>query len=180
MLLALTLASCGLVNGDDDAAATLTEALEAHQQGRLDEAIELYKEVITEDPQNKFAWYNLGLIHQTRGSGNLAETEYREALAIDPAFVPAMFNLAILQTSRGVPEESVELYRGVIAIQPEYAAAHLNLGFLLIDLGEKKEGKRELEQAVALDPSLASRIPDELAANVQPPSEIAPAESPSA
>jgi hypothetical protein len=36
-----------------------------------------------------------------------------------------------------------------------------------MDAGRHKEGKAELDQAVALDPSLASRIPDRIAADLE-------------
>jgi tetratricopeptide (TPR) repeat protein len=169
LMLAVSVTACGLIGEDDEGqgAATLDEALQAHAEGRIDEAVELYKEVIAVDPENQYAWYNLGLIHQQRGSANLAEDEYRKALEIDPGFVPAMFNLAILLSGIGETDEAVELYRGVIALEPDNASAHLNLGFLLLDTGQRKEGRAELGQAVALDPTLASRIPEEIAADLE-------------
>jgi Flp pilus assembly protein TadD len=78
-----------------------------------------------------------------------------------------MFNLAILLTGTGQTDEALDLYRAVTALQPDNAAAHLNLGFLLLDTGERKEGKAELDQAVALDPTLASRIPEQIAADLE-------------
>jgi tetratricopeptide (TPR) repeat protein len=153
-----------------DGTATLEAAIKAHQAGRLDEAVDLYKQVIDEDPESKLAWYNLGLIHQTRGVANLAETEYRRALVIDPNFVPALFNLAIVRTGRGDLAEAIGLYRHVTELQPDYAAAHLNLGFALVQAGDEKEGQAELDEAVQLDPTLASRLPDGSAASPEPPS----------
>lgn len=168
--LAAVSVACSKDTTTSDSTATLEAALKAHQQGKLDEAIDLYKQVIDEDPQSKFAWYNLGLIHQTRGVANLAETEYRRALVIDPNFVPALFNLAIVRTGRGDLAEAIGLYRQVIELQPDYAAAHLNLGFALVQAGDEKEGQAELDKAVQLDPTLASRLPDGSAASPEPPS----------
>jgi len=171
VVLAGSIASC---SGEDDvqnrrAFLALTAALEAHQEGRLGEAVELYEEVLTLEPRNKFAWYNLGLIDQTRGESAKAEERYREAISVDPDFVAALFNLAVLRTADGDDDEAIELYRQIIEIQPGYAPAHLNLGFALIDIGEGREGRAELETATELDPSLASRIPDEEAAEVATP-----------
>jgi tetratricopeptide (TPR) repeat protein len=158
-VLSLGTAACSNGSDTEQAAERLASALDAHQEGRLDDAVELYKEVLDLDPQSKFAYYNLALIHQTRGSNALAQREYREALAIDPEFVPALFNLAILQT-REDSTEAIGLYRHVLLVQPDYAAAHLNLGFLLIDTGDDKSGRAELEDAVALDPASPPRIPE--------------------
>jgi len=179
VLLMVTTAACGQAANDTDPSATLEAALQAHGEGDLESATKLYEEVITEDPENKFAWYNLGLIRHTQDQVDLAEDGYRKALAIDPDFVPALFNLAILQAASGRVDDAVASYRRVISLQPEYAGAHLNLGFLLIDSGDVAQGKAELRRAVALDPSLESRIPTELAEEVAPPAGGATTATPS-
>ena len=50
-----------------DAEQILDDALAAHAAGELDRAVDLYEQVLVLDPQNRFAYYNLGLIDQTRG-----------------------------------------------------------------------------------------------------------------
>jgi tetratricopeptide (TPR) repeat protein len=141
---------------------TLQEALQAHADGDLDAAADLYKQVLVLDPENKFAYYNLGLIHQTEGRLGAAAEQYQLALGIDPAFGPALFNLATVRTEEGAAEEAIDVYRQALEVNADNAAAHLNLGFLLVDNGERNEGKAELAIAVQLDPTLESRIPDEL------------------
>lgn len=161
MALVAALAGCG--NGsspEERAAERLDEALTAHAEGRIDEAVEGYENVLEDDPGNQYAHYNLGLVHQQAGRSAEAENEYRAAIRTDPNFASALFNLAILRTESD-PDEAEELYRTVLTVQPENASAHLNLGFLLIEQGEDDEGQQELDEAVELDPSLASRIPEE-------------------
>jgi tetratricopeptide (TPR) repeat protein len=168
--LAASIASCsGNEVESQRASLALTAALRAHQEGKLDEAAELYEEVLTLQPRNKFAWYNLGLIDQTRDESAEAEERYREAISVDPDFVAALFNLAVLRTAAGDENEAIDLYRQIVEIRPGYAAAHLNLGFALIDVGEEREGRAELDEATRLDPSLASRIPEEAAAEPEEP-----------
>jgi tetratricopeptide (TPR) repeat protein len=145
-----------------EAGDVLRQALQAHADGDLDEAAGLYKQVLVLDPENKFAYYNLGLIHQTEGRLGAAAEQYQQAIAIDPAFGPALFNLATVRTEEGEAEEAIDLYRQVLEVNADHAAAHLNLGFLLVDTGHRQEGKAELAIAVELDPTLESRIPDKL------------------
>ena len=142
-----------------DAEQILNEALTAHAAGELDRAVDLYEQVLVLDPQNQFAYYNLGLIDQTRGDDAAAADQYEQAIAVAPDFTPAIFNLAIIRAQQGATDEAIGLYGDVIAVDDTDARAHLNLGFLLIASGERKEGRRELDRAVELDPSLASRIP---------------------
>jgi Tfp pilus assembly protein PilF len=140
------------------AAAALQRGLEAHAAGDLPAAAAAYREVIIHDPNNQYAYYNLGVIDQANGSLASADSNYSLALTIDPEYVPALYNLAIVKTAEGDMKAAIDLYRRAIDAQPNYAPAHLNLGFALIDEGRRKNGKAELTTAVELDPSLAKRI----------------------
>jgi tetratricopeptide (TPR) repeat protein len=150
----------------DQADQVLEHALQLHAQGDLADAKNEYLRVLQLDPENKYAYYNLGLISQTQGDLVSAESSYRTTIAIDADFVPALFNLAILRTDAGSKREAMDLYRHIIEVTPEsdadltsqLAAAHLNLGFLLLDTGDEAQGQAELDEAVRLDPSLADRI----------------------
>jgi Tfp pilus assembly protein PilF len=159
LLLALTLAACG---GDgapsEDADERLQEALRLHAEGDLAAAEEAYEDVLRLDPQNPFAYYNLGAISQGRGDADVAETNYRAALQIDADMVPALFNLAILRTQADDLKEATSLYEHVLELQPGYAAAHLNLGFVLLERGKEEKAQIRLDEAVRLNPELASRI----------------------
>jgi len=159
------LLACGLVacSGEDErgqADEILQQGLQAQAAGDFNAAVDAYLRVIQLDPQNKFAYYNLGVIEQSRGELPAAEGHYRTTLGLDPDFVPALFNLAILRTEAGA-DEAVTLYEHLIQVDPSHAAAHLNLGFLLIEQGHGRRGQKELDEAVRLDPSLEGRIDPE-------------------
>ncbi|MGH2673242.1 MAG: tetratricopeptide repeat protein, partial [Actinomycetota bacterium] len=174
--------------GDSDgerSEAALEEGLEAHAAGDLAAAEEAYERAIQLDPQNKFAYYNLGVIEQSRGELPPAESHYRTTLGLDPDFVPALFNLAILRTEAGFADEAVTLYEHLIEVTPIesaspedvrlVAAAHLNLGFLLIEQGQERRGQRELDEAVRLDPSLEDRIGPETSGEIPVSGSASPA-----
>src|SRR6266567_1366009 len=135
VVLALTLLlSAGCLQNKTQAqraSDALNKGLQAHAAGRLDEAAKDYREVLSHDPQNKYAYYDLGVIDQTQNRPAQAENNYRLALSIDPNFPSALFNLAILRADAGSAQEAVDLYRRDIAADPNNARAHLNLGVLL-------------------------------------------------
>jgi tetratricopeptide (TPR) repeat protein len=143
------------------ASEALAAGLAAHQAGNLPEAAADYREVLVHDPNNKYAYYNLGLIDQTNGSMASADSNYSLAISIDPNYVPALYNLAIVKTAEHDLAAAIDLYERAIGAQPDYADAHLNLGFALIQKGQEKEGNAELKKAVQLDPKLAKRIPEQ-------------------
>jgi Tfp pilus assembly protein PilF len=151
----LAISACGTSVSDEAAADLALQAgLNAHRAGDLVAAAAFYREVLMHDPQNEFAYYNLGLIDHTNGDLIEAESNYRIAIGIDPNFAPALYNLAIVRQSAAASQEAVDLYRRVIAIEPANAGAHLNLGLLLRSLGQTEEGDAEVEVARQLDPSL--------------------------
>ena len=141
-------------SGSPEVTKTLDAALQAHVDGKLDEAAAGYRKVLELDKNNKFAIYNLGLLAQNAGRPDEAETQYRKVLEIDPKYEPALFNLAIVRTAKGDTAEAISLYRQAIAVKDTDAAAHLNLGLLLQKTGDTAGGQREINRAVELDPKL--------------------------
>lgn len=142
------------------AESVLEQALEEHAAGRQDEARRLYHEVLSLDPDSKYAYYNLGLIAQQSNRVPLADALYRAALTIDAKYWPALYNLALIKGSAaGGRREAEILYRKVIALNASYAPAYLNLGLLLVELGKQAEGEAMLARAVQLDPSLKTSSP---------------------
>lgn len=135
----------------------LEDALAAHAEGDVEAALDGYAAVREKDPQNKFAHYNIGLIEQTTGNNESAESNYRRALAIDPDYVPALFNLAILRTAEA-PREAIDLYRHLVEVDAENAGAWLNLSFVLRSVDDFEAASEALETAIELDPSLADRV----------------------
>jgi len=178
VMLATTLAGCGLVGGGsgsksdaDQAADALNRGLKAHNAGNFDEATQAYFETLFHDPKNKFAYFNLGQIAQTQKKPQIAEGYYRSALEIDPRFGPALYNLAIIRADAGARDEAIDLYRRDIQADPNAAGAYYNLGILLRLAGNTAEANQMFQRAQQLDPKL-----------VPPPAPsptVAPARTPS-
>ncbi len=162
-LAVLALGACSVGNGPAASPAggtsvsagdALAKALAAHTAGRIDDAVRGYFQVLSLDPTNKFAFYNLGEIAQRQNKLATAEGYYRSALEADANMSAALFNLAIVLTQRGDTTEAIALYRRVIAIDAKSAGAHYNLGLLLRQIGQTAEADRELATAHQLDPKL--------------------------
>jgi tetratricopeptide (TPR) repeat protein len=153
-----SLVACGDTTAPTPEAQLLTAGLAAQTEGHTQSAITYFRQVLAQDPGNKYALYDLGLIYQQQGNTTTAAAQYRAALLSDPNYVPALFNLAIVRTKEA-PYESIDLYRHVVALQPSYAEAHLNLGYVLRSVGQVAEGNAEIAKAVALKPSLSSPTP---------------------
>lgn len=151
----------GSTSTADQSAASkaLTAGLDAQLRGDTATATAKFREVVTLDPGNKLAFYNLGLIEQNQNNLTAAETEYRKAIAIDPAYAPALYNLGIIVADSNA-DEAIALYRKATEADPSFARAYLNLGLLLFDTGDAIGSAQALTQAVRLDPTLRARIPE--------------------
>ena len=134
------------------------EGLQAQVHGQPALAANDYLRSVKIDPENKVAWYDLGLIQQDAGNNSQAEIYYERSSALDPQYVPPLYNLATLVAPRS-PASAVKLYEKVIAVEPGFAQAHLDLGFALQALGQRARGNAQIAEAVRLDPSLSLRVP---------------------
>ena len=132
--------------------------LAAQQQGLVAQAKQDYQAALTKDPNNKYAYYDLGVIFQQAQDATDATTNYRRALVIDPNFKPALFNMAVLETSSD-PQGAIALYQQLLQLNPNDANVNFNLGLLLIAQGQSSQGHADLSKAVQIDPSLSSRLP---------------------
>jgi Tfp pilus assembly protein PilF len=159
LVLALFVGSaCGGASEAEVANDLVKKGIELQQDGKGAEASRTYREALVHDPNNKFAYYNLGLAAQGSGRVRVAQLNYQLALAIDPDFTSALFNLGTA-LSQSDPAGAARAYRRLVTIQPSNAGAHLNLGFVLQTLGQDEEARKEFDRAVALNPRLRSRVP---------------------
>jgi Tfp pilus assembly protein PilF len=133
---ALIETALGQLNAGDDVAARGT-----------------FENVLTLDPENVYAHYNLGLIAQERGQTPQAVASYNKALAADASFGPALYNKGILTEATAL-DAAVELYRMAIEADPTFAPAYMRLGFALVHLGQPDEGEKYLAKGIQLDPSM--------------------------
>lgn len=162
-VLAVALAACGGIGGASPTGApaagesandVLQRALAAHTAGRIDEATVLYYQTLSKDPNNAFAFFNLGQIAHTRNQLVAAESWYRLSLENDKAQPQALYNLALVRQSVGDPNESAALLRRLLQAQPNNASAHYNLGLALRSLGQTSEANAEFATAQRLDARL--------------------------
>jgi tetratricopeptide (TPR) repeat protein len=140
----------------DPAAAALARGIAAHNSGKLDEARQAYYETLFHDPNNKFAFYDLGQIARLSDKPQIAEGYYRSALEIDGSYGPALFGLGAVRQQLGATAEAIDLYRKDIVVEPTNAAAHFNLGILLRLTGKTAEGDAEIARGMQLDPKLTA------------------------
>ncbi len=111
------------------------QALGLHQQGRLADAEQGYREVLRDQPHHFDAAYLLGVIAlQTRRLG-LASDLFSTAIALRPDFTEAYNNRGAALADLGHLEGALSDYDHAIMLQPDHFGAHNNRGAALAPPG---------------------------------------------
>ncbi|MEN3334150.1 MAG: hypothetical protein V7641_3515 [Blastocatellia bacterium] len=120
--------------------------------GKLEEAINTYRQALRIKADDPVARNSLGTALQTLGKLEEAISEYREALRIRPDYVNAHYNLGTSLLSLGKPEEAVKHFQEVLRLGPEDADAYNDLGSALAIQGEMAQAAVQFEKALRLNP----------------------------
>ena len=118
----------------------------------VNEAEELYAEILRIWPRHAPASINLGTIHYNARRYEEAERCYRTAAEIDPDYALAFFDLGnVLDELRRLPE-AITAYQRAIQLVPNYADAHYNLALAYERTGERRRALRHWMHYIRLDP----------------------------
>jgi predicted TPR repeat methyltransferase len=135
-----------------DAGALLQKALQLHQQGKLDAAQDLYRQVLARVPRQFDALHLLGVIARQRGDAHEAAALIREALQVDPAQARAHCNLGAALQDLGEAQAALQSYETALGLDPHYPLAWDNRGNTLRRLGRLLEALDSYERALGLRP----------------------------
>ena len=135
---------------DPDVHVNLGQALK--RLGRLEEAVDSYRQALCLEPNHPAVHYNLGNALRDLDRFDEAAGSYQRALSMEPGFVQAHCNLGSVLKSAGALEEAMESYHRALAIEPDLAECHYNVGLALNDLGRLDEAIAAYGRALAINP----------------------------
>lgn len=87
---------------------TIRAADDKYHNGKLEEAEQLYKQVLAIEPRYVDAHLRLGVIAYRRDDYRTAEEKFRDVLKSDPRHLSALYNLAAVQMEQA--HRNLELY----------------------------------------------------------------------
>lgn len=125
-----------------------------HRLGRLEDAIESYRESVAIDYAYGLGWSNLGVARAQLGEDDAAERALRKA-AEDSAVPEVLWNLGLFLNLHGQMEEAVEVYAAAVKADKMAAESWNRLGSILFQSDRPRDAKRALDRALELDPDLA-------------------------
>jgi len=133
------------------AADPLARARELVEQGRVQEAIQLYLGILTVNPANPKAHNNLGMLYDQLKRFEAALEHLREAERLQPDSVEILVNYASTLTSLARYDEARALLGRAQQLAPDDLRARLGLGVLYFRRGLYGQAEPELRSVCALD-----------------------------
>lgn len=135
---------------NNDTAIFYAARLQANGQDR--EAIEIYRNLLENIPDNPLVLNNLAAL--LAGTGELEEAERlaRRANALVSENPQLMDTLGWILHQRGRHEEASRLLEQAVSFAPSEASLRYHYGVVLAQQGNREAARRELTEAVRLDP----------------------------
>ena len=111
------------------------KAIALINEGKLQEAEAIYKELISASTNNHIVYGNLAAIYGMQGSLDKAINLLRQALHINPNYLEAHNNLGNALQEQGNLGAAIASFTKALQINPNYSEAHYNLGNALRQQG---------------------------------------------
>jgi tetratricopeptide (TPR) repeat protein len=136
--------------GSIAAAATklYEEAIEQHEKGRVDAAIEKLVGSLVLDPNNAEAYNMLAVCYDEKGQYRNAQNEYKKALKVDPDNARFLNNLGYSYYLGNDYGNAIKWFNKGLKTSPEDKRLHNNIGLAYGRKGEFAQARYHFTQAV--------------------------------
>ena len=139
-------------NGSAPHTIIFERALALHQEGHLEQAETLYRQILAKQPNHPRALHYLGILAHQVGQTDIAINLINKALNIIPDYVDAQINLGSMLKAQGRLDEAISILHRAITLNPQNPLAYYNMGNALSEKGRLEEAIISFRQAVTLKP----------------------------
>jgi len=140
---------------DQDAALRAGTAL--HDQGKYDEAIARYQQVLTQNPGNMTALYELAFTYAAKDDHQKALENARRGIVYKSPQLALFYDLiGSSLDSMGQPAQAIDAYKKGVEYVPRAANLYYNMAVTYYEsLKKPDEARHALEKAVGIEPTNA-------------------------
>jgi tetratricopeptide (TPR) repeat protein len=135
----------------DNTDALFERAQAAEEDQDADTAARLYQRVMSLDPTDAAAAFNLGNLLMRAGKKADAERAFKAAIKADRRFPEVWYNLANLYDEQDRVHDAIDALQRALAIDPDYADAVFNLALILHRRDQHAEAASYWRRYIALD-----------------------------
>lgn len=128
----------------------MTQALKAHEGGNLEEAAQLYSDLLSVAPDHAGAWINLGVLNRRAGRYQTAVTCLKRGVRLKPEDGAAWSNLGNALRAVNRLEDSLTAHEQALELSPDQASVHYNASLALRDTGDLDGALQAMRRAELL------------------------------
>jgi tetratricopeptide (TPR) repeat protein len=147
------LVSLGYVAGGSRSVVNLANYY--HKNGQYEKALELWKQLAEQEPDNLDARTGIGNAYFELGKVDVAIREIQSVLETHPKHMKALHSLVTIYIETGRPREALEYADRAIQADPKDGNSHLDRAMALGLLGRQDEAAHAYHKAIELAPDLA-------------------------
>ncbi|MFV0627202.1 MAG: tetratricopeptide repeat protein [Alphaproteobacteria bacterium] len=130
------------------------QAVQLHENGNLESAEKIYRQILETAPENPDVLNLLGLVAQAKGIHTEAIQLFYKAIKQAPTHAPFYYNLAISLEAWEKPLEAIEAYQNALKHSPNIPEAYLQIANIYLGLNEKEKAIQNFNKTLELNPSL--------------------------
>jgi protein O-GlcNAc transferase len=130
-------------------------ALKHLKTGNLQQAENIFRDVLESQPENVTALHFMGVIYYKLKNYTSAQMYIKKALQLEPTYVDAYCNLGIVLQDQGYLDEAIPYYQKAIEINPDFVLAHYNIGEALRQKGHLDKAIQCYQKALKINPNIA-------------------------
>jgi predicted O-linked N-acetylglucosamine transferase (SPINDLY family) len=131
---------------------TLQSAFALHQQGQLDQAANIYQQLLEIDPRNADSLHLLGVIAYQTGNHKSAVDMINHAIQINPHVAIYYFNFGNALQKLKQFDSAVTSYDKATALKPDFSEAYSNRGNAQQELKQFDSAVTSYDKAIELKP----------------------------
>ena len=134
----------------------LRMAMDFHRKGELDQAEDIYRQILSQRPDTADVVHMLGIVKQQRGENEQAVELFRRAIAINPKSAEYYYNLGnSLLRLDGRDAETDAAFERAVELLPSFAPAWNNLGHMRMVTHRPRAAAEAYSNAIRHEPALA-------------------------
>ncbi|MBL8826038.1 MAG: tetratricopeptide repeat protein [Planctomycetaceae bacterium] len=132
--------------------------LEHHRAGRLQEAENIYRQIIQAAPMQPDPYHLLGLIASQLGRHDLALGMIQQAIKLNP-FAAVFYNSqGATLDGLGRHQEALASFEQAVSMKGDYVEAYMNLARLYDRLGQKEKALQSCKTALRINPNMIDAL----------------------
>jgi len=135
----------------------LVEAMNAHLENRLSDAIELYTQLILVSP-NHYIYNHRGLVHFTLSDYNKAINDFTTAIQMSPKDTRVYTNRGLTYRMLKKYDESLKDFNKSLELNPLWPDTFYGRSLTYYDLGDIKHALEDCDKAISIKPDFKQAV----------------------